>query len=44
MPAKAEKLFEAMTEFIAKDGKSIVAKVKSVYHFTILEKKGGIKN
>ncbi len=37
---KAAKIFEYMATYIAENGDKLVPKVKFVYHFTVLPKKG----
>merc|ERR1739845_129339 len=41
MAAKSEALFNTMKDFLEKNGKDLVPKVKYIYRFVILEKKGG---
>lgn len=40
MALQSEKLFEMMDKFLKENGKTLVPKVKSVYRFDILDKKG----
>lgn len=41
MALKSEKLFDLMVPFLAEKGKDIVPKIKAVYHFAVITKKGG---
>lgn len=41
MTLKAERLFDLMTPFLAEKGKDLVPKIKAVYQFSVITKKGG---
>ena len=42
MALKSEKLFELMESFLKENGKTLIPKVKAIYRFDILDKKGVI--
>ena len=40
MALQSEKLFDMMTNFLKENGKTLVPKIKAVYRFDVLDKKG----